>query len=41
MGFDLGGLIAGAIGGAAQGYGTYAKGEMENQQKVDLSLIHI
>ncbi len=31
----LGGLIAGALKGAAEGYQTYAKGEMENQQKLD------
>lgn len=31
----LGGLIAGALKGAADGYSTYAKGELENQQKLD------
>lgn len=31
----LGGLIAGALQGAAEGYQTFAKGEMENQQKLD------
>lgn len=33
---DFGGIIAGAIGGAAKGYGDYAEGEMKNQQKLDL-----
>lgn len=31
----LGGLIAGALKGAAEGYSTYAKGELENKQKLD------
>lgn len=31
----LGGLIAGALKGAAEGYTTVAKGELENQQKLD------
>lgn len=31
----LGGLIAGALKGAGEGYATYAKGEMENQQRLD------
>ncbi len=31
----LGGLIAGALKGAGEGYATYAKGEMETQQKLD------
>lgn len=31
----LGGLIAGALKGAGEGYAIYAKGEMENQQRLD------
>ena len=31
----LGGLIAGALKGASEGYGVVAKGELENQQKLD------
>lgn len=31
----LGGLIAGALKGAGEGYAIYAKGEMETQQKLD------
>lgn len=33
---SLGGLIAGALGGAARGYTQYAEGEMKNQQQLDL-----
>ena len=31
----LGGLISAALKGAGEGYSTYAKGELENQQKLD------
>lgn len=31
----LGGLISAALKGAGEGYTTYAKGELENQQKLD------
>lgn len=31
----LGGLLSAAFKGAGEGYSTYAKGEMENQQKLD------
>lgn len=35
MAFSLGGLLAGAMKGVGEGYSTVAKGELENQQKLD------
>lgn len=35
MGFSLGGLISGAMKGVGEGMSTVAKGELENQQKLE------
>ena len=35
MGFSFGGLLAGAMKGIGEGYTAVAKGELENQQKLD------